>query len=134
MYWYASAPAQELVVRRFVSILESAPSAHVVNQNYTESILPCQYFVKQTAKTRTVPYSQAAPARIRVSSYHLKAALTRVTFDCSLLNGDRICLFVRGHSDIFSCRYKCSHRIPHQSGNSLRSDPTAKCHPKTSPR
>jgi hypothetical protein len=88
---------------RSVGILESTPSAHIVNKNRPKFCLTANNILQQRSKALAVLDDYAAFTGIFVVFYDIEAFILRILSNSSLLICNRILLILRRHSKILCC-------------------------------
>jgi hypothetical protein len=84
--------AHELLVRGLVTVLESPPTADVVNKNRSVRDSPAEDIFHELKKSRSVPDDDARSRGIGVSSYDPETVGLRISLYPSALVFERVLL------------------------------------------
>src|SRR2546425_2252365 len=104
-HWYASGLAQKLVMRCLVRILETSPSAHVVNKNCIERCLTAHHILQQLAEALSALEHHPSPPGISVGLNHCETVFLCIFLNRRLLVFNGILLMFRGHPHVLSGRH-----------------------------
>ena len=90
-------------MRAFICILETAPSADVVDENAVEVRAAEQHVAEEVLERLAAVYSHSAAALVRVGANDGQAMSGGVISDCVLLVLCRVFLLVGGHAHVLRC-------------------------------
>ena len=99
-----STRAKVLVVSRFVRVLESTPTTHIVNKNCPKLCVTANNVFQQCAEALATFNDYAAPTGVFVCLYDIEAVILGVLLNSDSLIGNRILFILSGNSQVFEQR------------------------------